>query len=273
MNEISTNWAACIVYYQDQESLLNLLASLDQQSLKPGGVFITDNNSIQSLALKKYSFPVQITKLEENKGFAAGANVALKNAINNNFSNLMLLSQDVILDNSSAEHMIVELDRSKGIVFPTMYNRNTNQVFSKGGSVNKLSGRIKLSTSRSPKNPEWADGSCLVFTKKVFNSVEGFYEKFFMYFEDVDFCYRAKSRGFVLKHVDTKVSQTPKGPNPLLRSRNSVIFVRRTGSIFLKSSVTKRNILGSFLLFARLRLEDSKNRFMGLSQGWKAAID
>ena len=68
MNEISTNWAACIVYYQDQESLLNLLASLEQQSLKPGHVFITDNNSIQSLALKNYSFPVQVTKLVENKG-------------------------------------------------------------------------------------------------------------------------------------------------------------------------------------------------------------
>ncbi len=142
MNEISTNWAACIVYYQDQESLLNLLASLEQQSLKPGHVFITDNNSIQSLALKNYSFPVQITKLTENKGFAAGANMALKNAINNNFSNLMLLSQDVILDSLSAEQMVIELVSSKGIVFPTMYNRNTNQVFSKGGSVNKLSGTV-----------------------------------------------------------------------------------------------------------------------------------
>jgi GT2 family glycosyltransferase len=273
MNEISTNWAACIVYYQDQESLLNLLASLEQQSLKPGHVFITDNNSVQSLTLKNYSFPVQITKLNENKGFAAGANVALKNAISNNFSNLMLLSQDVILDSSSAEQMITELVRAKGIVFPTMYNRNTNQVFSKGGSINKLSGRIKLSTSRSPKNPEWADGSCLVFTKKVFNSVEGFYEKFFMYFEDVDFCYRAKSKGFALKHVDTKVSQTPKGPNPLLRSKNSVIFARRAGSTFLRSSVTKRNILGALLLFARLRLADSKNRIKGVIQGWKAAID
>ena len=273
MNEISTNWAACIVYYQDQESLLNLLESLEQQSLKPGHVFITDNNSIQSIVLKNYSFPVQLTKLDENKGFAAGANMALKNAISNDFNNLMLLSQDVILDSSSAEQMIAELNRSKGIVFPTMYNRNTNQVFSKGGSVYKFSGSIKLSTSRSPKNPEWADGSCLVFTKEVFNSVNGFYEKFFMYFEDVDFCYRAKSKGFALKHVDTKVSQTPKGPNPLLRSRNSVIFARRTGSILLKSSVTKRNILGAFLLFARLRLADSKNRFMGVIQGWKAEID
>jgi len=273
MNEISTNWAACIVYYQDQESLLNLLESLEQQSLKPGHVFITDNNSVQPIAIKNYSFPVEITKLAENKGFAAGANTALKNAINNNFSNLMLLSQDVLLDSSSVEQMISELVRSKGIVFPTMYNRNTNQVFSKGGIVNKFLGSIKLSTSRSPKNPEWADGSCLVFTKEVFNSVGGFYEKFFMYFEDVDFCYRAKSKGFTLKHVDTKVSQTPKGPNPLLRSRNSVIFARRTGSILLKSSVTKRNILGAFLLLARIRLADSKNRLMGVIQGWKAAID
>ncbi|MGA0083273.1 MAG: glycosyltransferase [Candidatus Nanopelagicales bacterium] len=273
MNEILTNWAACIVYYQDQESLLNLLESLERQSLKPGYVFITDNNSIKSIALKNYSFPVQITKLGENKGFAAGANLALKNAINNNFNNLMLLSQDVILDSSSAEQMIVEIVKSKGIVFPTMYNRNTNQIFSKGGSVNKLSGSIKLSILKGLTNPEWADGSCLVFTKEVFKSVEGFYEKFFMYFEDVDFCYRAKSKGFTLKHVDTKVSQTPKGPNPLLRSKNSVIFARRTGSILLKSSVTKRNILGAFLLFARLRLADSKNRFIGVIQGWKAAID
>jgi GT2 family glycosyltransferase len=185
----------------------------------------------------------------------------------------MLLSQDVILDSSSAEQMIAELVRSKGIVFPTMYNRNTNQVFSKGGSVNKFTGSIKLSTSSSPKNPEWADGSCLVFTKEVFNYVNGFYEKFFMYFEDVDFCYRAKSNGFSLSHIHTKVSQTPKGPNPLLRSRNSVIFARRTGLILLKSSVTKRNILGAFLLFARIRFADSKNRLMGVIQGWKAAID
>jgi GT2 family glycosyltransferase len=273
MNEISTNWAACIVYYQDQESLLNLLASLEQQSVIPGSVFVTDNNSVQSLALKNYSFPVQVTKLDENKGFAAGANVALKNAINNNFSNLMLLSQDVILDSTSAEQMVSELILSKGIVFPTMYNRTTNRVFSKGGSVNKISGSIKLSTSSSPKNPEWADGSCVVFTKEVFNSIGGFYEKFFMYFEDVDFCYRAKSKGFALKHVDTKVSQTPKGPNPLLRSKNSVIFARRTGSILLKSSVTKRNILGAILLFARLKLTDSMNRLKGVMQGWKAAID
>jgi hypothetical protein len=52
------------------------------------------------------------------------------------------LSQDVILDSSPAEQMIAVLVRSKG-TFPTIFNRDTNKVFSKGVSVNKFSGSIK----------------------------------------------------------------------------------------------------------------------------------
>ena len=45
MNEVAPKWAACIVYYQDFDSLTNLLNSLESQSLKPNEVFIADNNS------------------------------------------------------------------------------------------------------------------------------------------------------------------------------------------------------------------------------------
>jgi hypothetical protein len=37
--------------------------------------------------------------------------------------------------------------------------------------------------------------------------------------------------------------------------------------------VTKRNILGALVLFARLRIKDALNRFMGVVQGWVAQID
>jgi GT2 family glycosyltransferase len=87
MAEIEKNWAACIVYYQDFDSLTNLLNSLESQTHKPNEVFIADNNSQRSLALESFSFPVNIYKLDENKGFSGGANVAIRNAINNNFSN------------------------------------------------------------------------------------------------------------------------------------------------------------------------------------------
>ena len=273
MNEVRPKWAACIVYYQDQESLSNLLNSLQSQSLNPAAVFIADNDSSRSPELGNYSFPVTITKLTENKGFAGGANTAIRNAIKDNFEIIMLLSQDVILSSDSAEKLIQKQLVTKGITFPTMMNRNTNQVFSKGGSINKFSGSIKLSSNKAVSDPDWADGSCLVFDKEVFEKVNGLFERFFMYFEDVDFCLNAKKLGFTLSHVDTKVSQTPKGPNSRLRSRNSVLLARRSKSWLFKISVTKRNILGAFLNLAKFRLADGKQRLIGIKEGWSVPIE
>ena len=273
MAEIEKNWAACIVYYQDQESLNNLLKSLSDQTLPPSAVFIADNNSDQQINLSTSLFPVKVIRLDKNKGFAGGANVVLNEAINSKFHNLMLLSQDVLLENDSAQKLITQLNISKGIVFPTMVDRNTNSVFSKGGKISKIWGSIKLATKDVPNDVDWADGSCLVFTAELFKSTKGLNERFFMYFEDVDFCLQAKSKGFNLTYVSTIASQTPNGPSPLLRSRNSVLLARRTGSNFFKLSVTKRNILGAILLFARFRFIDSTNRFKGVFQGWKMKID
>ena len=273
MKEIDQKWAACIVYYQDQDSLNNLLNCLESQTLKPTNVFIADNDSKEPIKINAFSFPVKVTRLNENKGFAGGANAAITEAIKNDFSNLILLSQDVLLEKDSAEKLIAELNISKGIIFPTMINRNTNSIFSKGGKISKFWGSIKLATQDVPKDADWADGSCLAFTSELFKSVNGLNEKFFMYFEDVDYCLKAKSKGFNFTHVSTIASQTPNGPSPLMRSRNSVFLARRTGSALFMSSVTKRNILGAILLLARLRLKDSINRFKGIFQGWKMKID
>ena len=273
MNELAPKWAACIVYYQDFDSISNLLKSLESQTLKPTEVFIADNNSQVPLTLDSYSFPVNIYKLDQNKGFAGGANVAIKNAVNKNFLNLMLLSQDVLLSADSAQKMIKKLSITGGIVFPTMWDRTKNVIFSKGGNVNKIMGSIKLSTNNAAAKPDWADGSCLVFDKKTYESIGGLFEKYFMYFEDVDFCLNAKKLGFTLSHVDTKVSQTPKGPNSRLRSRNSVLLARRSKSWLFKISVTKRNILGAFLNLAKFRLSDSKQRLTGIKEGWSVPIE
>ena len=106
MKEIDQKWAACIVYYQDQDSLNNLLNCLESQTLKPTNIFIADNDSKVAIRINELSFPVKVTRLNENKGFAGGANVAITEALKNDFSNLMLLSQDVLLEKDSAEKII-----------------------------------------------------------------------------------------------------------------------------------------------------------------------
>jgi GT2 family glycosyltransferase len=267
------NWAACIVYYQDEHSLSNLVQSLSEQNHKPSAVFIADNNSDKDVILSKYVFPIEVIKLSDNKGFAAGANAAIRQAIEKNFENIILLSQDVLLEKDSSEKMISELKLTHGLVFPTMKNRKVNKIFSKGGIINIYTGEVKLFVNKVPKSPDWADGSCLAFTKELYKSVDGFYEKYFMYFEDVDFCIRAKSLGFQISHVETTTSQIPRGPNSFFRSRNSIILARRSKSIIFMCSTSLRNILGSIKLLIMFKINESANRLKGVIQGWSEKID
>lgn len=273
MNENDLNWAACIVYYQDAASLKNLINQLASQTLRPSEIFVADNNSKTVPSFQSELIKVNYLKLDENFGFGTAANAGIKKAIEKNYSKFILFSQDVELENNSCEKLIKTLNLKSGITFPTMLNRKNNSIFSKGGVLNIFTGSIKLSTNKVPKNIYWADGSCLAFDKNTFLTLDGFYEKYFMYFEDVDFCVRAKNKKFRISHVNTIASQNPNGPSPFLRSRNSILFSRHINSNVMKLAVTKRNLLGAFLLFAKFRFRDSKQRLKGIIEGWRIIID
>ena len=273
MGENELTWAACIVYYEDPKSLKNLLENLQSQTLKPTEIFIVDNSSNLAPILQDAKIKIDYTKLDKNLGFGAAANIGINKAIEKDYSNFILFSQDVELENNSCEKLITNLNLNKGITFPTMINRKNNKIFSKGGVINKLTGSIKLYTEKVPRKIYWADGSCLAFDKDTFNSLNGFYENYFMYFEDVDFCFRASIHNLKLSHVETKASQNPNGPSLYFRSKNSIIFSRRINSKMMSIAVTKRNLLGAFLLFAKFRFADAKQRFLGIIAGWKAQVD
>jgi GT2 family glycosyltransferase len=273
MNENDSKWAACIVYYEDLISLNNLVNNLANQTLKPAEIFISDNNSKNTVNVTNTEIKISTIKLKTNKGFGSAANTAVEKAIENKYSKFILFSQDVNLENDSCFKIIQTLNDKSGIVFPTMINRKNNQIFSKGGTINYLTGSIKLSTNKVPKKIKWADGSCLGFDQAAFEKLNGFFEKYFMYFEDVDFCARAVKNRLSLTKVDTHVSQIPNGPKPFLRSRNSIILARRLHNIFFQVSVTKRNFIGAIILFAKFRFADSKQRMLGIFDGWKSDIE
>lgn len=268
MVQKSNNWAACIVYYNDFSSLNNLLGDLNEQELKPQKVYICDNNSSISPNINNINLDFEIYKMSENKGFGAAANQAVKLAEGDGLDKFILFSQDVRIHQLNAtKNLVNALDAASIIAFPTMMNRNNGKVFSKGGGINFLTGKIYLYTRINFKKKIWADGSCLAFTKEVFNKNDGFDEEYFMYFEDVDFCYRAKSNGIELKHISVEVSQTPNGPTPYLRSKNSVKFAKKTKSKWFLTIVLKRNFLGALKSFLTLDLKGAKERIKGIGSG------
>ena len=151
MSENYSKWAACIVYYENSDSLENLLKDLDSQTLKPNEIFVVDNNSIHEPNILSGPIKINLLKLDKNLGFGAAANFGVKKAIENNYLNLILFSQDVELEHDTCEKLIKAVNKFSGVAFPTMSNRVNKTIFSKGGVINYLTGSIRLITKQVPQ--------------------------------------------------------------------------------------------------------------------------
>lgn len=270
MVKIAPKWAACIVYFNDSDSLNELLADLANQLNKPDQVFICDNNSSVAPNIKNIKLNVEVINFSRNKGFGAAANKTVMQAIEAGYDKYILFSQDVRLHQPDAtEELISDLSNDVGLNFPTMIDRNKNEIFSNGGLINFLTGKVYLTKKINTKEKLWADGSCLAFSKAAFEKVQGFDENFFMYFEDVDFCYRMSRAGFILQHKLVEVSQAPNGPTALQRSRNSIIFAKKTKSFWFLAATVKRNLIGALKSLIKFNYQEFKARLKGIGLGLK----
>jgi hypothetical protein len=56
------------------------------------------------------------------------------------------------------------------------------------------------------KTVDWLMGACLMFKKEVFLKVKGFDQRYFLYFEDVDFCRQLNQSGYqVVYYPESKM--------------------------------------------------------------------
>jgi GT2 family glycosyltransferase len=53
-----------------------------------------------------------------------------------------------------------------------------------------------LEPAKAAARVDWVTGALMAFPRSVFEAVGGFDEGYFMYYEDVDFCMRARQKGF-----------------------------------------------------------------------------
>jgi len=76
--------------------------------------------------------------------------------------------------------------------FPTFAS-----LLSKAVGLNK--GTYESATERA--NPDWLAGMFSLWNSSVLRDVDGFDEGFYLYYEDVDLCWRLRRRGYLLRQV------------------------------------------------------------------------
>ena len=141
---------------------------------------------------------------DQNLGFAAGVNLGLRSAIRDGYSKFILLNNDAQLLPHAGEHLTRALaDHSGCLISPAI--RWEDRVV-KGNHYQKLLGLMMA----QPCGPDvgwfyYFTACALAFDISVLETVGFFNEDYFMYGEDIEYCYRAGKNNIDLVLVDEKM--------------------------------------------------------------------
>lgn len=198
-----------IVSYNAKDYLLNCLKSIDLNC----EIIIVDNASSDKSADEiKKTFPyVKIIENKENLGFAAANNQGIKESKGRY---ILLLNPDTKILDSALQKMISWMDfhpkaavstcqllnedgsiQPTGGFFPTLPRLFAWQIFLDDLLLLKSYHLKKIFYSKE-KELDWITGAFFLFRREVVNKAGLFDENFFMYAEDLEYCYRIKKSGF-----------------------------------------------------------------------------
>jgi N-acetylglucosaminyl-diphospho-decaprenol L-rhamnosyltransferase len=200
---MTSDVAVVIVNFNGEALLPACLAALRAQTLAPAQVLVADNGSSDgSLALLRAEHPeVAVVELGRNHGFAGGANrgVAATNA-----PWVCVLNSDATPAPDWLQRLrAAPLDRRTWALGSVLVSARTGRIESAGDQYSPQGYAYKLLRDRplselpdEPYRVFAAPGAAPVFRRDVFDSLGGYEERFFLYYEDVDLAFRAVLAGY-----------------------------------------------------------------------------
>ena len=231
--------------YKDTKECLESLAKLEYPNYE---IIVVDNASIDGSEekLKREFLQHIFIKNEENLGYAGGNNVGIKYAMENHADYVLLLNNDVIVDKRFLEPLVLiaQEDADIGVVGPKVYYYDKPNLinfagsrinFWKGSTPHIGSGEIDKGQYEEVKEEDYQDGCAILMKSEVINRIGLLDEKYFIYWEETDFCCRARQAGYKIMNVPQskiwhKISSTMgrESPNSIYYStRSRIIFMRK----------------------------------------------
>lgn len=212
-------------------------------------VIVADNGSTDgSLEMLKEKFPAAgIIRLDRNYGFAEGYNKAIQQIAS---EYVVLLNSDVEVGPKWLEAPVAALDEDRSVagVQPKIRSCRNRDFFEYAGAAGGFMDRYGYPYCRGrvlhivekdygqydkPADLLWASGACLIMRTSVYKEAGGLDGVFFAHQEEIDLCWRLKSRGYrflcipqsVVYHVGGGTLNTESPRKTFLNFRNNLLML------------------------------------------------
>jgi len=239
-----------LLNWNQPEFTLDCLKSLQGVDYPAHDVIVVDNGSVDgSPARIRAAFP-DITLIEnrENLGFAAGNNVGIEYALRHGADYVLLLNNDTEVAPNLLTSLVeaAESDSRIGAVGPKIYYYDhADVIWSAGGAVNRFGepshlheNEVDTDEADAPRYVDYVTGCALMVRREVIEALGPLDARFFIYFEETEWCARMRRAGFRIVYVPQarmwhKISMTARTTSRrylYLMTRNRLLYLRLTGA-------------------------------------------
>lgn len=291
---MDTSIYSVIVNWNLAEETIHCVNSLLAAGAQPGHILVVDNGSMDHSSARlthEFGAKLQIIASPTNVGFAAGNNLALQQALTQGAEWILLANNDTYV----APNFLTELQATVrqqpaySLFGPLIfYHDEPQRIWSLGDQL--IPGtllthglhRNQLAPTRLAAfiPVDFLNACCILVHRRVFARIGLFDPHFFMYAEDVDFCWRARRAGFKLgcstrAHMWHKVSRSTGPHHPTARYwriNNQITVYRRYAHswqmpIMFLFTLLRSAKMGTIDFCAGRRLLAQKT-FMAWRDGW-----
>jgi N-acetylglucosaminyl-diphospho-decaprenol L-rhamnosyltransferase len=222
--------AIAVITYRSADLTIDCLSSIEAERQTPGlniRAIVVDNASgdarVVAAAIDKHGWGSWVTLITapKNGGFAYGNNLALQRAnADGPPAYLHLLNPDTKVRNGAIGELVrfLEAHPDVGIAGSSFENPDGSEwrlafrfpslvsEFEEGlqfGLVTRALQRWVVSKQMTPaaQPADWVSGASMMIRWGVFHRIGGFDDNYFLYFEETDFCFRAKRAGITTWYV------------------------------------------------------------------------
>lgn len=219
---ISEKIAIIILNWNGKEDTLHCLNSLKHLEPIPHEIIVVDNGSSDDSvhAIRTHHPEVTLIENSDNLGFAGGNNIGIRYALQTEATHLLLLNNDTEVDSHLLTAFMNHFRQhpEAGILGGKIHLWKERTLLDHwGGRWNPKKAQFDLLGLHQPADtpiPDEIDyvcGAALMAPRATWKSVGLLEERFFLIWEDSDFCFRAKKSGLQIQicpeaHLWHKVS-------------------------------------------------------------------
>lgn len=201
--------AIIVLHYGDVAQTQACVRSLlyQRSSSWQARFLLVDNSATDALASVDFPEGCEVVATGTNLGYGGGMNAGIAHALRGEADYFLLLNNDVCLapEALSAFAEVVTRHPEAGVYGGKIYYKSpAERVWFAGGRVHFWLGRTTHRGYRRKDRPRWnglettgfITGAMMLVAREVFEKIGLFDDSLFLYFEDVDFCLRARRAGF-----------------------------------------------------------------------------